>query len=226
MMLKNVELDHVFVFTSPQAPFVSQIQQAGFLEGSQARHLGQGTANRRFFYHNAYLEFIWVTDEVEVKSPLIARTNLWERSNWKILKRNPFGIGLRSSGKLDGQTPFQSWPYNPPYLPSQHPIQIASNDGYMDEPLIFIYQPAMRPDSQHANFCEPLYHPNGAKEITSVRVTLPQMRNISEAVKKLLELGIVNFIEGPDYFMEVTFDYGHQGKSIDLRPHSPIALRW
>jgi hypothetical protein len=58
-----IEFDHLFVFTTVNAPEVDDILASGFTEGTSNLHPGQGTANRRIFFHNAMLEFLWIADE-------------------------------------------------------------------------------------------------------------------------------------------------------------------
>lgn len=49
-------IDHLFVCCAPGAPEADTLVGLGFHEGSGNTHPGQGTANRRFFFRNAYLE--------------------------------------------------------------------------------------------------------------------------------------------------------------------------
>ena len=56
------ELDHVFLAASHGAPEMRVLREAGFLEGPDHDHPGQGTASRGIFFENAYLEMIcWST---------------------------------------------------------------------------------------------------------------------------------------------------------------------
>ncbi len=68
----------------------------GLTEGSSNLHLGQGTANRRFFFYNAMLELLWVRDEREARSPPIAPTRLWKRWRYRFSGYSPFGVCLRA----------------------------------------------------------------------------------------------------------------------------------
>src|ERR687886_3025566 len=77
----TIELDHLFICTEAGAPEADQLVAFGLTEGTSNLHPGQGTSNRRFFFHNAMLELVWVHDEREMRSPPIAPTRLWER--WK-----------------------------------------------------------------------------------------------------------------------------------------------
>lgn len=225
--MSPLQLDHVFVFTPFGAPLASRLTEAGFLEGSSATHPGQGTANRRFFFNNAYLELIWATSEVELKSPLIQGTKLFERSQWKQTGRSPFGIGLRSTDKNNPAIPFDSWEYKPPYLPPGMPIYIAENMDYEQEPLVFLFPPAVRPDDKPIESREPLHHLNSTANITQVLMTLPQTgRVLSPVARNLSNLGLATFIDGPEYLMELFLDNRKQGQSLDFRPDLPLVIHW
>jgi len=73
------EFDHLFIFTEVGAVIAEQLISFGLTEGSSNIHPGQGTANRRFFFHNAMLELLWVTNEAEAISPPIRRAHLQDR---------------------------------------------------------------------------------------------------------------------------------------------------
>jgi glyoxalase-like protein len=68
-------LDHVFVCCAEGAPEAERLVRLGLTEGSPNTHPGQGTASRRFFFENAYLELIWVTDPREAQGEPAARTS-------------------------------------------------------------------------------------------------------------------------------------------------------
>jgi len=53
------EIDHLYVLASVGAPEADRLLDAGFVEGSRNAHRGQGTANRRFFFSDTMLEFLW-----------------------------------------------------------------------------------------------------------------------------------------------------------------------
>ena len=77
--LATSELDHVFICASIGAPEADRLVEFGLTEGTRNAHPGQGTANRRFFFHNAMLELLWVHDAAEAQSELVRPTRLWER---------------------------------------------------------------------------------------------------------------------------------------------------
>ena len=73
----HLSIDHIFIWTSKGAPEAEHLKEFGLEEGSPNRHPGQGTACRRFFFHNAMLELLWIENETEVQSEAIRPTRLW-----------------------------------------------------------------------------------------------------------------------------------------------------
>ncbi len=67
----TIKLDHLFIFSRMNAPEIDRILNLGLTEGRANTHPGQGTANRRIFFHNAMLELLWVMDEEEVSSSTV-----------------------------------------------------------------------------------------------------------------------------------------------------------
>ena len=67
-MTMNMTLDHVFILVEPEAKVADRLLESSFLEGSSNIHPGQGTANRRFYFSNGMLEFLWVRDADEAKN--------------------------------------------------------------------------------------------------------------------------------------------------------------
>jgi hypothetical protein len=104
----DFEFDHLFICTDIGACEAERLISLGLVEGTPNTHPGQGTANRRFFFHNVMLELLWVHDVEEVQSELIRRTYLWER--WENRKDGacPFGVCLRPVGDSDAVA-FSNW---------------------------------------------------------------------------------------------------------------------
>jgi hypothetical protein len=57
------ELDHLFIRVEVNAREAEHLVEFGLNEGAPNVHSGQGTANRRFFFHNVMLELLWVHDQ-------------------------------------------------------------------------------------------------------------------------------------------------------------------
>ena len=132
----SVVLDHVFVCCAVGAPEAEALTRAGLQESSPNTHPGQGTACRRFFFANAYLELLWVSDPAVAQSEVVRPTRLFER--WS--RRGaacPFGIVVRPGEEaVEPRLPFPTWAYRPPYLPPGLAIEVA-RDTPLDEPAIF-----------------------------------------------------------------------------------------
>ncbi|MEL7227041.1 MAG: VOC family protein, partial [Cyanobacteria bacterium J06576_12] len=164
------EFDHLFICTAIGAAAAEKLISFGLTEGSRNTHPGQGTANRRFFFHNAMLELLWVTSEAEAISAPIRRTHLWERWQSRDSGTCPFGICLRPVGSDVDNIAFEHWDFCPPYLPPNMSISVATNSNIVTEPMLFQTPFGKRPDQQPPAKSQPLAHKAGLKEIT--RVTL------------------------------------------------------
>ena len=225
----TVELDHLFICTEVGAPEADRVVAFGLAEGASNVHSGQGTSNRRFFFHNAMLELVWVHDEQEARSPPIAPTRLWERWRYRFTGYSPFGICLRQSGQHASAgpvaLPFATWEYRPPYLPPELHIDVATGTA-ASEPLVFATPISGRPDTLPEERRQPLVHPKGLVEITGLRLTLRSGEPISDVVHVLHQAGIVLFETGNDHLAEIEFDHGSQNRSADFRPLLPLRFRW
>lgn len=182
-----LHVHHVFICTPVGAPEAEGLLDVGLVEGSPNTHPGQGTANRRFFFERGFLELLWVHDEREAQSPLVAPTKLWDRWAARGRAANPFGICLSSAEGVDSNLPFPTWSYRPDYLPDQRRILFA--DGMpLSEPEIFILD---WPQAQSSPRTEPTQHPLGLCEMRSVSVGVPDPTSISHTLRAIREAGLV-----------------------------------
>ncbi|MEA5574087.1 hypothetical protein [Calothrix sp. UHCC 0171] len=144
------ELDHLFILTEIGAPEAEELIAFGLVEGTSNTHPGQGTANRRFFFHNAMLELLWVHASEEAKSEVVSPTHLWERWENRHNGTSPFGIILRPvagfENGFENATIFSSWEYRPPYLSGTMSIRVGNNSDILTEPILFQISFGMRPD--------------------------------------------------------------------------------
>lgn len=205
------ELDHLFITVPPEAPGIETLLALGLLEGTRNVHPGQGTANRRIFFHNAMLEFLWLTDAVEAQSESIRRTHLFERCDPAHPGACPFGICLRPTTQ-PAALPFATWNYIPPYLPPGAAIPVATNSTLIYEPLIFCLPTAVRPDRYPAEQRQPLAHPAGLRALTRVVLGMPLAQPPSAALRYLHDSGLVTLQEQTSYLMFVEFDSGRRGE--------------
>ncbi|HLT20473.1 MAG TPA: VOC family protein [Thermomicrobiales bacterium] len=218
----SLALDHVLIWTSPGAPEADALIEAGFLEGGSRRHHGQGTANRTFFFENAYLEFIWVEDEAEARSELVQPLGIWERWRWRETGASPFGICVRVE---DGRIPFATFDYRPPYIPAGASIPIAS-DTHLGEPLLFVNLAGGSPARRTGDARPALDHPNGARELTRIHLGLPDAVDISAALQRLPLSGWATIGHSPAPVIELSWDARRQGQRLDLQPELPLILHW
>lgn len=224
----ELALDHLFIFTGAGAPAADLLVEIGLVEGTPNTHSGQGTSNRRFFFHNAMLELLWVHDEREARSPEISPARLCERANYRSSGYSPFGLCFRPGDRAEPSRsilPSATWEFRPPYLPPGSHIEVAT-ETTRSEPLIFATPFARRPDSHAPERRQPLEHPAGVREITSLKLILPAAENGSEALRRLTRSGIVEFETGDEHLVEIEFDRGARGLSAQFPPELPLRLRW
>lgn len=115
-----MELDHVFIFTQEPEQVANSLQEFGLGEGTPNIHPGQGTACRRFFFHNAYLELVWVINPEEIKNPAITKMRLWERSLDHSLGYCPFGLCFRNDNQVNNSPRLffnDGWRYHSAFFP-------------------------------------------------------------------------------------------------------------
>jgi hypothetical protein len=218
----DFELDHVLIWVSPGGPEAERLVEFGLTEGSPNVHAGQGTANRRFFFHNAMLELIWVHDENEARSPRTARLGVHDRWRHRETGASPFGLCLR---RRPGATPpFRTWPYRPAYLPAGVVIDVAATSRRTREPRVFMAT-TRRPDAEPGPVRQPLRHAAGVREVTAVRLRLPGAGARSATLRAVEAAGIATFARGRAQLLE-GFDGERQGRAADFRPHLPLRCRW
>jgi hypothetical protein len=220
----ELELDHVFVASREGAPELEPLLRLGFNEGAPNVHVGQGTACRRLFFENAYLEFLWLQEAREAAAPTIASTHLAQRcapgSGW-----NPFGLCFRPVAGAPLHLPFNTWDYRPPYLPPELSIPMAESAGCSQEPLLFALPFAQRPDRYPPDKRQPLEHASGARRLTRLVLHQPG-EEWSDSLRAVAALGLVSLQRSRAFLLEVEFDSLRQGRAVDLRPAAPLLLRW
>lgn len=220
------ELDHLFICTDIGACDADRLISFGLVEGSSNTHPGQGTANRRFFFHNAMLELLWVHDAEEAKSEPIRLTRLWER--WANRKDSacPLGVCLRSATANGDTVAFSSWAYRPPYLPETLSIAVGTNSDVLTEPMLFQIPFGKRPDQYPTEKAQPLEHRVGLREMTRVELVSPAANNPSPEFQAVIDTNQVKLRVGAEYCVELGFDGEVQGHRVDFRPGLPLIASW
>jgi hypothetical protein len=220
------ELDHIIVWTEVGAPEAEGLLNFGLTEGTSNMHPGQGTANRRFFFHNAYLELLWVHDLREARSNEVFATRLLDRWLGRTRGNSPFGLCFRSVGGIAGKPRFSTWEYQPPYLPDPHRILVGTNFDNLMEPMLFYLTLGRRPDGLFQALRQPLEHAAGVEEVTGVRLVSPHEGKLSTELQSVVDSGLVSLGTGGEYLMEISFDKGAEGQKADFRPGLPLIFHW
>jgi hypothetical protein len=213
------------VLCAPGAPEAERLVALGLTEGAANTHPGQGTACRRFFFANAYLELLFVTDEAEARAEPARSTRLFERWSRRGAGASPFGVVLRpslASAEAGVKPPFPSWSYRPAYLPPGFAIEVAAGTT-LEEPEVFYIPFARRPDALGQ---QPMSHGPGLCELTGVGIGVPGRGAVSAAARAAEESGVVAFAPADEHLMTLTFDRGARNQTADLRPELPVVLRW
>jgi hypothetical protein len=220
------EFDHLFICTDIGADEADRLVSLGLAEGTPSTHPGKGTANRRFFFHNAMLELLWIHNAEEAKSEPIRLTRLWER--WINRKEGvcPVGICLRPATSDSDTIAFSSWDYHPPYLPESISIAVGTNSDLLTEPMLFQIPFGKRPDQYPAEKSQPLEHPVGLREVTRVELVSPAANNLSSELQAVTATDQVRIRVGTEYCVELGFDGEGQGQRVDFRPGLPLIMSW
>ena len=89
----NLKLDHVFILVEPEAEVAELLIAQGIREGRENKNPGQGTSNRRFYFSNGMLEFLWLHDAEEALNG--SGRDLYLSDRAKDPMASPFGAILR-----------------------------------------------------------------------------------------------------------------------------------
>ena len=217
-----MELDHVFILCDEGAPEAEALRRAGLREGSGNTHPGQGTACRRFFFANGYLELLWVRDVEEARSDLARPTRLFDRWSMRHGGACPFAVVLRPAIADVYIAPrFRTWRYQPPYLPEGLAIEVAE-DVPLSEPAIF-YLGFQRGRARSG--VEPIDHAVPLTTIARATIAGPMPELLSDAARGVEKIGQVAFARAADYAVTLTFS-GAADVTADLRPGLPLVFRW
>ena len=199
-----IELDHIFICTSVDAADeIGRLLALDLTEGTPNTHPGQGTACRRFFFPNGYLELLWVNNPAEAQSEAAHPTRLWERWTGRREGACPFGFGFRRATQQIDSPPFATWEYRPPYLPEPWNFQIGQNSDVLTEPMLVYLPFAQRPDSHPCDKRQPLEHSAGLREISSIELVTPHAHSLSNELAALAKAGLVRVLSGAEYFIEL-----------------------
>ncbi len=193
-----LRLDHLFIIVSPQAPEADALVDIGLKEGRGNSHTGQGTSNRRFFFNNTTLEFLYLHDIAEAMNGAGKELRLVERAI--NVEGSPFGLVARWSDP-HSEPDFPHWKYQPDYFPEPMAFFVGNNSNNFSEPLCICMPPAL---SVPENLPTPRNHD---WVLTDLKLCIPG----SMASNVLTTFGaceLVNIRPNEDHHITMTFNHG------------------
>lgn len=211
----NLELDHIFILVKPEAEVADALVSLGMIEGTSNHHEGQGTSNRRFYFNNGMLEFLYVRDQNEANNGPGRNLNFPERSEY--YDASPFGVILHNKDGESKSMPFEGWKYQPDYFEPPWTFHIGSNSSSLNEPLcIYVpfYNSKLKPESQGGDIFQ---------VISEVKIYTPSISNTLIVADRAERLSIER---SDEHLMEITFNENSSGQSRDLRPQIPLVINW
>lgn len=212
----KMTLDHFFILVEPEAKVADRLLEHGFREGPRNTHPGQGTANRRFYFANGMLEFIWVKDADEARNGPGRKLHFSERAEDPT--SSPFGIIFVPCDNTSPNMPFPGWQYQPDYFPPSRGFHVGANSHNIAEPLCF-YFPFHDPGV-------PKPQPNRNLQTVSeviISTTSTDTEGVLELASQADRLSIRS---GKEHLMDITLDHHNLGRTEDYRPALPLILRW
>lgn len=193
--MDRVELDHIFVPVALGGEDDARaMREAGLTEGSPNVHPGQGTACRRFFFENGFVELLWLVNEEEARSPHIRRMGLVERLTQH--QASPLGIALRCPPDARDALPYPCWDYRPPYLPEGMSIPVAEASDDVRLPMMFAIPFGHAPIHAPKERRQPLTHACGAVRIAHATVQGPQPGVDTPALRAMERRGLLRVASG------------------------------
>lgn len=192
-------IDHIFIFSN-KGKETDELVDFGLTEGSGRTHKGIGTANRRLFFENFYLEVLWVENEKELKS--VKKIGIWERSDFKNNQYSRFGLCLKNTEETDSIFN-NSIKWKPGFLPENKFVDILTNERM---PWIFRF-----PADRNKKLDEPINHKNGIKKLTKAIFNMSEI-DFKSIISEINKNSIIEFVKSSENQLILEFDDRKQGK--------------
>jgi len=211
-----LQLDHIFVLSSPGAPEADALLKLGLVEGTANEHPGQGTANRRFFLANTTLEFVFIHNIAEAMNGAGKDLKLVERAIDS--DSSPFGLVTRWVGE-EPSPDYPYWEYQPAYFPEPMCFLVGENIDKFKEPVCICMPPALPlPD-------RPPTPNNSNWTLTEAQLCIPAM-SASETLTRYGKCDRVTLKLGEEHQLKLVFNQGQQGQTVNLLPELPLVIEW
>ncbi|MEJ2238605.1 MAG: VOC family protein [Gemmatimonadales bacterium] len=221
-----VELDHVYLAVSDHQMAIERLREIGLNldETMFAQHEGRGASSAFATFENAYFELVWPDSAVSLTNDNRSDfDHLSSQATWDSL--SPFGVGLRRTPEAPDSLPFAGTrEYDAHLEPGSFYFSFETLDEA--EPEVFVVPEYMAWSALVGRLRERnptvLEHSLGVTRLTNVTIsTRVQPSAVDDA-----SLSDVHFLRSATPLLELTFDDGRQGQTLDLRPGLPLILRY
>ncbi len=199
-----MEIDHIFIFSTNEGQEANDLVKFGLIEGSNRVHKGQGTANRKFYFNNFFLEILWVINEDEVNQSPTLETQLGYRANFSQNGSSRFGLCLVNTQETDDLFE-KAEIYQPNYFPQGMSIDILPN---VDNPkLPWTFRLPYRGGKKEIN--EPKSHTNQICKLTKIEFEIDEWNIKSKYISNFEKEKDILFTRSK---LILEFDFGKQNK--------------
>ena len=228
----GIELDHVWIMVSRDAPERTALTRAGFqFDPEVSRHDGQGTASISIELENGYVELMWLDPTVPVAPGLErAAEKFRQRMQWRTSGWCPFGIAFRrttaAATTSSESLPFPIWTWTADWMPKGTVMEMLTPRDDTKSPALFIEPHALSDPAEQAKRGALYHHPIGARRLTGIRLTTPAAYEPIAALKYLQDRKLLSVGRGDQWLLEVTLDGGQKKNSKDLRPDLPVMIKY
>ncbi|MEM6262815.1 MAG: hypothetical protein AAGI38_09930 [Bacteroidota bacterium] len=203
-----MEIDHIYIFSQQNGAEAQHLVEAGFVEGSSRRHVGQGTQNRKFYTKDFFLEILWAVEVSELHSPVVRETTLLERSQFIQSGYSRFGMCLVNTPETD-ELFKDAMAYQPAYFPQGMYIDMLVSHEFPALPLIF--RLPFQGKKVPAN--EPMNHSNGIERLSQAIFSVPELVLGVPLLKHFESHPQVSFQVGDRPSLKLLFDEGKGGNT-------------
>ncbi|MBC6700163.1 VOC family protein [Hymenobacter puniceus] len=202
-----MEIDHIFILTDTPEAAAEELRAFGLREGSNRVHAGQGTANRKFYFENFFLEILWVQNDAEITAEAMRPTGLWQRARHRENDASRFGLCLVNTPATDAVFAAATL-YQPTYFPPGLAIDVLPHAHNPSLPWTFrLPFPGKKTASG-----EPTDHQNGLGELTQAVFGLARYEASDALVQQLASQAQLRFVAAPQNSLTLTFDRHRQQK--------------
>jgi hypothetical protein len=239
----GIEVDHVWIMVSPDAPERAALERAGFqISKDINHHEGTGTSSITVEFENTYLELMWPDPKVPVAHGMeraaekYHQRQLWRTSGWC-----PIGVGFRrttpsnitpsnmtpsNATPSSEALPFPTWTWTADWMPKGSVMEMLTPREDTRSPALFVEPLALSSLGEQAARAALYHHPIGVRRITAVQLVSPKTYEPIAALTYLQKQSLLRTKPGDEWVVELTFDDGKQEKSKDLRPDLPLVIRY